>query len=285
VNSLWRIITEIWRAIRFELLSSFGTLLTVVLAMVLPAIVWVASKNLTQTEQELKKGLTINVFLRNELTPENQEQLQSDFLKIPGISGASYISKAAAMAKMGQRFGGEMLQGLDENPLPASFVLTVDQGLFAPGAADSLSVRLAKFPEVDEVVFALDIVNRLSRLIKSIKILGLALSSLVAFAAIFIVANIVRVAISDRKKTVEIMQLVGATRSYILAPFVLLGGLLGIAGATLAMIAVSWFSGYVSVHLMKIVFLDPSEVVAFILSGLLLGMVGAIIATQKYLKI
>jgi cell division transport system permease protein len=257
----------------------------VVLAMVLPAVVWVASKNLTQTEQELKKGLTISVFLRDELTRDNQARLKDEFLKLSGVAGASYISKEAALAKMGQRFGKDMLQGLDENPLPASFVLTIDQNLFAPGAADSLSVRLASYPEVDEVVFAIDIVNRLSKMIKSIKILGLALSSLVAFAAIFIVANIVRVAISDRKKTVEIMQMVGATRSYILAPFVCLGGLLGLIGAIMAMTLVSWFSDYISSHLMQIVFLDPSEVTAFILTGLLLGMIGAVIATQRYLKI
>jgi cell division transport system permease protein len=115
--------------------------------------------------------------------------------------------------------------------------------------------------------------------------LGYALALLVAFTAVFIVANTVRVAIADRRKTVEIMQLVGATRGYILTPFVLLGGLLGLVGAVISVFALAWISGYISRSFVMINFLMPHEIVAFILTGLLLGMVGAIVATRKYLKI
>jgi cell division transport system permease protein len=99
------------------------------------------------------------------------------------------------------------------------------------------------------------------------------------------VANTIRITIADRRKTVEIMQLVGATRSYILTPFVLLGGLLGLIGAALAVTTLAWLSDFISHHLVNVVFVETNEIVAFVLSGLLLGMTGALIATRRYLKI
>lgn len=285
MRALWRIVTEIWRAVRFELLSTFGSLLTIFLATILPGIIWVASKNLAKVESDLRNNITMDVFLRDGIRPTDIDSLKTRLLALEGIKDVAFISKEDALAKMRTRFGSELLLGLDENPLPASFELKIDKSLFEPGAAEALTKKIAAWPQVEDVVLAWDILNRLGKIINSVKILGLSLSLLVAFAAVFIVANTVRVAISDRRKTVEIMQLVGATRGYILSPFVLLGGFLGMAGATLSAAVLAWFSSYISKNMMSISFLEPHEIIVFILTGLLLGMIGAIIATQKYLEI
>jgi cell division transport system permease protein len=286
MRSLGRIFVEMWRSVRFEFVATFGCLLTIFLATFLPGIFWIASKNMAQTEARLKSGLTMDVFLRDELTVDQIMRLSKDFKALGGVTAATYVSKEEALSKMKDKFGAGMLEGFeDENPLPASFVLGVDQTILQPGAAEMLSKKLKRYPEVDDVVFAGDLLTRLGQIMHTVEILGLAFSILVAFAALFIVANTVRVAISDRRKTVEIMQLVGATRGYILTPFVLLGGMLGFVGAILSAIALFWMTGYVSTHLINIIFLEPHEIIAFILGGLFLGMIGAMAATQKYLKI
>lgn len=83
----------------------------------------------------------------------------------------------------------------------------------------------------------------------------------------------------------EIMQLVGATRSYILTPFVSLGGLLGLSGAALATSFLWLSTNFISQRLAEVFFLDTYEITAFVLTGLLLGMVGALMATKRFLKI
>jgi cell division transport system permease protein len=281
----WRVVIEIWRSIKFELLPTFGSLLTIFLATILPGIVWVAAKNLSRVEYELRSNLTISVFLKNELSSSAVDTLRTRFLAMGGIMGAEYVSKEEALQKMKQRFGGEILEGLDENPLPSSFELRADDHLLEPQASEALTGELKAIPEVDEVIFAGEILNRLTKILQSVKTLGYALSILVAFTAIFIVANTVRVAIADRKRTVEIMQLVGATRAFILTPFVMLGGLLGLIGAVLSILALTWISDYVSRSLLSINFLESHEIIAFILTGLLLGMLGAMFATRKHLRI
>ena len=285
MNSPWRMIIEIWRAVKFELLPTFGSLLTIFLAMILPGIVWIASKNLSRAEYELRNNLTMNVFLKEELASAKIDTLRTRFLALGGVTDADYVSRDEALARMEKIFGGKILEGLDENPLPSSFELRVDESALDTQMATIVVNRIKAIPEVDDVVFAGEILGRLGSILKSVKALGFALAVLVAFTAIFIVANTVRVSIADRRRTVEIMQLVGATRGYILTPFVLLGGLLGVVGAVLSVLALAWMSDYISNNLIAVYFLAPHEIIAFILTGLLIGMVGAMVATQKHLKI
>lgn len=291
MRALFRIAVEIGRAIRYELLSTVGTLLTVFLAMSLPGALWMISNNLSRVEHELKSSLTIDVFLVDELSAGEVENMRSELMVLEGVMEAQYLSKRDALYKMRETFGLEMIQGIDENPLPASFVLRLDESLFesyeseGPETSDSLVARISALRGVEDVVFSGELLYSLNRILNSIEILGIAIGFLVAFSAIFIVANTVRIAISDRRIAVEIMQLVGATRSYILTPFVSLGGLLGLFGAALAVLFLWLSANFVSRRLMAIFFFDAHEITAFILIGLLLGMVGALLATNRFLKI
>ncbi len=288
---LFRIAVEIGRAIRYELLSTLGTLLTVFLAMSLPGALWIMSNNLSRVEHELKTGLTVDVFLMDEPSAGEVVSMQSELMAMEGVIEARYLSKQDALYKMRETFGLEMIRGIDENPLPASFVLRLDESLLesykseGPGTADSLVARISALPGVEDVVFSGEMLNSLNRIINSVEILAIAIGILVAFSAIFIVANTVRIAISDRRKAVEIMQLVGATRSYILTPFVSLGGLMGLLGATLATLFLWLSTNFISRRLVTVFFLDTYEITAFILMGLLLGMVGALLTTNRFLKI
>jgi cell division transport system permease protein len=268
-----------------------GTLLTIFLAMSLPGALWIISNNLSKVEHELKSSLTMDVFLVNELPASEVESMRSELMTMEGVREAQYLSKQDALYKMRETFGQEMILGIDENPLPASFVLRIDESFFESyktegrETCDSLVARISGLPGVEDVVFSGEMLHKLNRIVYSVEMLGIAIGFLVAFSAIFIVANTVRIAISDRRKAVEIMQLVGATRSYILTPFVSLGGLLGLFGAALAVLFLWFSSNYISRRLIEVLFFDTYEITAFILIGLLLGMVGALLATNRFLKI
>ncbi len=282
---LLRMVIEISRAVRYETLSTLGTLLTIFLAMSLPGALWIISDNLADMERELRSGVTMDVFLTDGLTTDELNDLQARILDLEGVMELKYLSKQDALFKMRETFGLDMIQDIDENPFPASIILTIAESYMRPGASDSLAAEISMLPGVDDVVFAGEMLERLGHMIDSVRALGIIIAILVCFSAVFIVGNTVRIAITDRRKAVEIMQLVGATRSYILTPFVLLGGLLGLFGALMAAIFLRFGTGFVSRHLVEVSFLDIYDVLAFVLGGLLLGMIGALIATRRFLEV
>lgn len=282
---LFKALTEIRRASRFQPLSIFGTIVTIFLAMLLPGLFWVAANNLTAVEQKLKINMTVDVFLKDDVSHDEIDKMRDEFMAMDNIIDVIYFSKQDALYKMRESFGQDIIQDLDRNPLPASFSLVVDELVLEPGAADSLITRISAMDNVEEVVFARDILDQFSRITNSVKKFGIIIAILVIFSGIFISANTVRVAITDRKEVVEIMQIVGASRSYILTPFVLLGGSLGLVGTILSAVLLWYITRYISLNLVELKFLSPSELTAFILSGLLLGMLGSIFATRRHLKI
>jgi cell division transport system permease protein len=282
---LFKALMEIRRASRFQPLSIVGTVVTIFLAMLLPGLFWVAANNLSAVEQKLKINMTVDVFLRDDVSHDEIDKMRDEFLAMDYITDVIYFSKQDALYKMRESFGQDIIQDLDRNPLPASFSLVVDELVLEPGAADSLIARIAAMDKVEEVVFARDILDQFSRITNSVKKFGIIIAVLVIFSGIFISANTVRVAITDRKEVVEIMQIVGASRSYILTPFVLLGGSLGLIGTILSAVLLWYITRYISLNLVELKFLIPSELTAFILSGLLLGMLGSVLATKRYLKI
>jgi cell division transport system permease protein len=282
---LFKALKEIRRASRYQPLSIFGTIVTIFLAMLLPGLFWVAANNLTAVEQKLKINMTVDVFLQEGVSQADIEKLRSRFLELENITEVIFYSKQDALFKMREAFGQDIIQDLDQNPLPASFSLVVDEAVLDPGAADTLIAILSEMDNVEEVIFARDILNQFSEITASVKRFGIIIAILVIFSGIFISANTVRVAITDRKEVVEIMQVVGASRDYILTPFVLLGGLLGFTGTTLSGILLWYITIYISRNLVELKFLSLPELTAFVLSGLLLGMLGSILATKRYLKI
>jgi cell division transport system permease protein len=282
---LLRMVIEISRAVRHEAFSTLGTLLTIFLALSLPGALWIISDNLSDMERELRSGVTMDVFLTDGLTTDELNDLQAGILDLDGVMELKYLSKQDALFKMRETFGLDMIQDIDENPFPASMILTIAESFMRPGVSDSLAAEISKLPGVDDVVFAGEMLDRLGHMIDSVRALGITIAILVCFSAVFIVGNTVRIAITDRRKAVEIMQLVGATRSYILTPFVLLGGLLGLFGALMAALFLRFGTGFISRHLVEVFFLDIYDVLAFVLAGLLLGMIGALIATRRFLEV
>ena len=285
MSYLIKTFAEIKRASRHQPLSIFGTIITIFLAMLLPGLFWVAANNLSDVEKKLKADMTIDLFLKDKTPQPEIEKLRGELLLIDGVKDVNFYSKMDALFRMRQSFGQNIIQDLDDNPLPASFSLVVDDSILEPGVADSLVARLSRLEPVEEVVFAKDVLYKFSSITNSVERFGIVIAILVIFSGIFISANTVRVAITDRREVVEMMQVVGASRAYILTPFVLLGGLLGFLGAAISAVSLYFIVWYISGFLVELSFLSVNEITGFVLTGLLLGMLGALLAAKRYLKI
>ena len=147
-----------------------------------------------------------------------------------------HVTPAQALDRLRVQLGSlsSALDGLPGNPLPTTLEMTPPPGTDVRGLAQ----RLGGLPGVREVDYGREWFDRLEALGRALRQFGTAALVIVAFAALLVVANTIRLAVYARRDEIEIMKLVGATDGYVRAPFLLEGALQGLLGAALALGAV-----------------------------------------------
>jgi cell division transport system permease protein len=166
------------------------------------------------------------------------EGLAKKVEKMPHVRGVRPISPEQALELLKARLGNQSaaVTLLGENPLPASLEVRVDKASSVSGIAR----ELVSMPEVEDVVYAGKVAEKLARLSRFAEIFSLFLLVFAGLAGALVLYNTIRVAIYSRKPEIEVMLLVGAMPGFVALPFVLLGLFWGLTG-TLAASAVLGF--------------------------------------------
>lgn len=204
------------------------------------------------------------------------------------------VTPRDAMRRLRASLGdqGRVLDGLGDDVLPASVEVHV-QGLSLSRARE-LAARLRAVPGAAEVDDGAAWLSRLENLLRQGRVVGLALLALVAVATAILVSNTLRLAVYARREEIEIMKLVGATDGYVGAPILLEGALQGLAGATLAVGALSasiWVllprlreALPIAARITRADLLPGSLVAALLLGGTALGLVASALSLRRFLR-
>ena len=223
-------------SLRRLLLTPFGTTMTILviaIALLLPALLKQLENNLGAIAESFQDSARIILFLDTELTEVMGRRLSEDLLNRFPIESAGYLSQAAALDEFRANSGfGNVIDGLEENPLPAS-ITVVPQSRSAPDI-DSLATSLQALEEVQALRVDLAWIQRLAALREFISQLGRLLAFLLSAAVLLIVGNTIRMSIEHRSREIDVVKLVGGTASYIARPFLYSGLILGLAGGLLA---------------------------------------------------
>ncbi|HET6569773.1 MAG TPA: permease-like cell division protein FtsX, partial [Rhodothermales bacterium] len=157
---------------------------------------------------------------------------------VPGVAGAEYVSRKEAQEVFLQEFGegGEIF--FDQPFLPASIKIRVDGDYANPDSLARMGARFKKWNHVDEVVFNQELLAKVQQNLRLISVIGLALGTIVVLAALFLVANTIRLTIYARRLLIRTMKLVGATDAFIRQPFIIEGVAQGVLAGVLSSAAV-----------------------------------------------
>jgi len=148
-------------------------------------------------------------------------------------------------------------------------------------------------PHITEVEYGREWLNRFADFFNLFKMAGYALGVLFFMAAVFFVANTIRLVLYSRRDEVEIMRLVGATESFIKMPFYLqsiiqgaLGGAAGLGALFIIFRFVSFnmvqefTGGFVQLH-----FLSPDMLLKIMAGSITVGWMGCYISLKQFLKV
>lgn len=280
-------ITQAMRAIRANWVASVSTITTMTLSLTILAGFSLLSVNLNAVLQELRGELQIAAFL-DDGAPAGQ--LMDTIRGWPEVRDVSFVSKKQALAKMVQSLPSlQQASVLIDNPLPD----TLEIRLYDPAQTPVVRSRLTQLPGVNHIEDGSDAVNTFLAINDALRVGGSILIVVLLSAALFAIVNSIRAAITARREEIDVMRLVGATRGFIRAPFLIEGFLLGLISAVVTLgLAVPGYQFVVlrlSPQLTFIPFVrDPATLgqIAGLLAVLsvLVGLVGSAVSVSQHLR-
>jgi cell division transport system permease protein len=267
--------------------ATVGSMLTITVAVLVLSLFGLVWHDAARIDAMLRDRIDLEAFLAEPLGDAKRDTIERALLSDPAVAAVEFISKERAAGIFREEFGEDAGEILDFNPFPPSYRITLREESREGPAADSASARVAAIDGVDQVTYRKDLLAFLDRQSSSLRAAGLAVGALVALSALFIVANTIRLAISARRKSVQAMKLVGASRLFVRAPFILEGAIQGALGAAIAGLVLhyllAWLGTLITGEFATFVRVEPSFYVFVLAAGIALGLAGSLIAVAKFI--
>lgn len=234
------------------------------------------------------------VYLKPD-TPETKNlELIRKIQLMEGIRNVRFISKNEAFQELKKqmRRQSSLFENLKENPLPDSFEIRLKSSFQNQEKVEMLATKLESLPRVDEVEYGQRWLGQFTNFFNLFRFTGYAMGGLFFMAALLIVANTIRLVLYSRRDEVEIMRLVGATDSFIKAPFYIqgviqgvFGGIIGLAALFISFLLISLsMERGISPGLFTIRFLSPGAFCGIILGSTFVGWIGCYLSLKQFLK-
>uniref|UniRef100_A0A7C4CCN9 Cell division protein FtsX n=1 Tax=candidate division WOR-3 bacterium TaxID=2052148 RepID=A0A7C4CCN9_UNCW3 len=202
---------------------------------------------------------------------------------LDGITAVRLVPPDSALSEFRADLGSDtlLLGALEANPLPPSLRVAVAPDAATAEAVADIERKLALMPGVTEVWSGREIIAQLNRALRALIAADALILTIVSLSVIFIVFQTVQTSIAARSQEIEIMSLVGATRSAIRLPFLLQGALQGLAGGIFAFAATLLLHRIVVSAVPAPLFPAPALAALDAGLGLLLGLVGSLLALNR----
>lgn len=290
---LFYFIAEAFRGLRANGIVNLLAVGTISMAMLIVGFFLLVFINMQSAVNSLADRLEMSVYLKDGLTEHEKDFLLSRIKAEPGVRNVVYLSKDEALARFKRELKGQeaLIQGLDENPLPASYEITIDQRNANAEKLEALAKKISVNPGVEDVSYGRQGAELLSALYNLITYGGAALAVLLGVTVVFIISNSVRLALYSRGQEIELMQWIGATKGFIQGPFLIEGMMLAMLGTALAIgvLAGVFYSlpREVVTYLARPDgpgFLPPSMMAYMIVVGGALGLTGGLVSVSRFLE-
>ncbi|HZJ09772.1 MAG TPA: permease-like cell division protein FtsX [Trueperaceae bacterium] len=280
-------LAQAMRAIRGNWVASISTITTMTLSLTMLAALSLLSANLSEALSTLQSELELAAYLGNEA---NVEQLISTVRAWPEVERLEFVSSDQALADMVANLPSlGRAASFVENPLPDTFHVR----LYDPVQTQNVRFRLEQLPGVNEVDDSSQAVDTFLAIYDALRVGGSILIVVLLGAAVFAIVNSIRAAITARRQEIDVMRLVGASRNFIRAPFLLEGVMLGVISAVVALGLV--IPGYqfgvarLSEQFSFVPFVRDPMVLGWIAGALaalavLVGFVGSAIGLSQFLR-
>ena len=291
---------EMWASFRRNLTLTAAAILTSAIALLLVGTTLLIQRAFENLLVQWKGDVAMIVFVRSDATPEQISLIDESIRSAPTIIDVDkleYLDKTQTYEEAKRIFVGDpvTLSLLTPENIPSEFkVVPITQD---PALVRSLSEQYRSLPGVEDVALAEDEFEVISTLSKFVRTVTLVMSLVLLVVAVGLIWNTIRTAMFARRREIEVMKLVGATKWFIRVPFMLEGLLQGLIGAVVSCgglwaLNSAWTNGVagfkpgtgISSLVVPSGYLSAVMFVILII-GALAGAIGSAIAASRFLDV
>ncbi len=226
------------RGLRSSPVTSAVAVVTIGVSLVLVGAFALLLWNMEGLLDRFGDSLYITAYLEEGRPVEDRSALVELVATVEGVEHVRVVSEREALERFqaGVGRGSALLEGLGENPLPASLEITLLPGRRSAEGLRVVVESLEGLPGISDLASGQDWVEGYLRAVALVRAVGLGLGVILALATLLIVTNTIRLAVLARQDEIEILTLVGASRTFVAIPFVMEGMVQGAAGGVAAVV-------------------------------------------------
>ena len=244
---------EALRALRRNGAPSLAAIVTTVVTVVLLGMLIPVFQTAQGKSEEVRDQLNVQYALYDDATKAEIAALKGELEEVPHVAEVAFVSKTEALSTLkGELDDKTIVEELHTNPLPNSFEIKADDAANLPQVEEAVWPNYPQGKPMDAIISnpfdRQHSSDKIEQVTSALKIVLTVITALLILASLMLVGNTIRLSIYTRRREVEVMRLVGATRWFIRWPFMIEGVVVGLVGGLLA-ILILWLG--------KITVIDP----------------------------
>ena len=226
------------RLMRRRLANAYlSSVISISLVLLLVGVAAMLLVNAKGVSNYFKENMQVTVMMKQNVSDEAAMDYQAVLDNERFIRSSEFVSKEQGQREMADMLGDDFLDVFETSPIPVSIDVTLKADYVSADSLEVVRTVIEKSPLVDEVVYQSSLVDALNANLSRISaVLGIFIA-LLLFISFVLINNTVRLNVYARRFTIHTMKLVGATRSFIRAPFLVQAVFQGVFAAFIAIIA------------------------------------------------
>lgn len=225
------------KLIRRRLIGAWlSTVISISLVLLLVGVAGLLVANARSISDYFKENMQVSVLMKQEVGEDEAMKYVSDLDAMPFIKSTTFVSREQGTKEMAELLGEDFLNVFETAPIPVSVDVTLRADYVSSDSLEVVKKKILSSPLVDEVVYQQSLVDKLNTNLRKISaVLGVFIV-LLLFISFVLINNTVRLNVFSRRFTIHTMKLVGATKSFIRAPFLVQAVFQGLFSALLAIL-------------------------------------------------
>ena len=226
--------------------------------------------NAVRATDLMKENVAIHLMIKQGTSDERIAEIGRELGAHEAVKEVTFVPKAVAAENFKEQIGSDFVEFLAFNPLPDAYEVKLHAQYSDKDYVRKFEKEAASWNGIEEVVYQRAVVEQIGSNINKFNLVLLLFGGALLVIALILLNNTIRLTIYSKRYLINTMKLVGASKWFIMKPFLLRSILHGVYAWLIAAAMFLALVAGLGEGLPQVTFLAESRPVYYVLCGMLL---------------